>query len=185
MISGDDAREAIAAARDAAAAGRHDREAGWIPLLTFGGALLLGCPLAVHVERPWFSLPFWLLIGPAAYVLVGFWGRRRSEELGLKVFSGRRPQGCGVLVVFALGIAYPHPLAWGICGALLLMVIAASLRSGAVRLAALVMFLVGGAGAQLIASETGPGWELALLYGVLGGALAAWGAVSGRRTASR
>lgn len=183
MAWADNARDAVEEAGQAAAVGRQDREAGWIPLLVFGGVLMLSCPLAVHVDRPWFRLPFWILIGPVAYMLVGFWGRRRTEALGVQLFSGRRPQGCGVLIVLALGALFPYPLVWGVCDAVLLGVIAASLRSGVVRLAAVVVMLVGGVAAQLIASQAGSGSALVALYGLLGAALAAWGAVWARRPA--
>ncbi|MFI7360492.1 hypothetical protein ACIBTP_42185 [Streptomyces avidinii] len=180
MGSEEDARGAMGKAGHVAAEGRRDRQASSIPLLVFGAALLIGCGLTVHVDRQWFALPFWVLVGPVAYLVAAALGRRRTEQTGVEVFGGRRPQALALWIVVLLGAAFPYPLVWGMCGAVLVGVLGAALRSHAVRLAALAV-LIGGVVGQLVVSSVDALWALPVLYGVLGAGMTLWGLVMLRR----
>ena len=81
---------------------RNDRRPSSVPLLVFGALALAYTPLADDTLSLW-SLAYWVVAGPAGFLLTAWWYRHRRTRIGIG--AGRAPYakvGLIVLVSFAL-----------------------------------------------------------------------------------
>jgi hypothetical protein len=61
---------------------RGDRHASSVPLLIFGGLTVISAPLTLPRLFPWGDV-FWMLAGPAGFLVTGWWYRRQQTRSGI------------------------------------------------------------------------------------------------------
>jgi hypothetical protein len=177
---------------------RGDRHASSVPLLVFGALTVLSAPLLLPRPSPWGDL-FWLLAGPAGFLVTGWWYRRQQTRSGVGEGRGSWTVA-GVSMLLALVLL---PVVWiaplPIVGAGLL-VVAALQRNRYLAAWAAVLGLLGGLERFFVLSNRlydladwlgwlqGPrGQELlvelgsSVVFAALGGLLLAAGLVALRR----
>jgi hypothetical protein len=121
---------------------RGDRHASSVPLLVFGGLTVLSAPLLLPRLSPGADV-FWLLAGPAGFLVTGWWYRRQQTRSGIGEGRGSwTAAGVSMLVAPALlPVVWIAPLP--IVGAGLL-VVAALQRNRYLAAWAAVLGLLGG-----------------------------------------
>jgi hypothetical protein len=121
---------------------RGDRHASSVPLLVFGGLTVLSAPLLLPRLFPWGDV-FWLLAGPAGFLVTGWWYRRQQTRSGIGEGRGSWTVA-GVSMLLALALL---PVVWiaplPIVGAGLL-VLATLQRNRYLAVWAAVLGLLGG-----------------------------------------
>jgi hypothetical protein len=86
---------------------RGDRHASSVPLLIFGGLTVISAPLTLPRLFPWGDV-FWLLAGPAGFLVTGWWYRRQQTRSGIGEGRGSWTVA-GVSILLALALL---PVVW-------------------------------------------------------------------------
>jgi hypothetical protein len=106
-MDGPDARALLDGTERLRRRARADRHPSSVPLLVFAYLTLFGAPLAVGRLWP-LGQSYWLLAGPAGFVVVGWWYRRQQVRDGVGPGRGSYTVA-GVSVLLALVLL---PLLW-------------------------------------------------------------------------
>jgi hypothetical protein len=86
---------------------RGDRHASSVPLLIFGGLTVISAPLTLPRLFPLGDV-FWLLAGPAGFLVTGWWYRRQQTRSGIGEGRGSWTVA-GVSILLALALL---PVVW-------------------------------------------------------------------------
>jgi hypothetical protein len=106
-MDGPDARALLDDTRRLRRRARADRHPSSVPLLVFAYLTLLGAPLAI--ARLWpLGQYYWVLAGPAGFLIIGWWYRRQEVRRGVGQGRGSYTLA-GVSVLLALVLV---PFLW-------------------------------------------------------------------------
>jgi hypothetical protein len=86
---------------------RGDRHASSVPLLIFGGLTVISAPLTLPRLFPWGDV-FWMLAGPAGFLVTGWWYRRQQTRSGIGEGRGSWTVA-GVSILLGLALL---PVVW-------------------------------------------------------------------------
>jgi hypothetical protein len=163
---------------------RADRHPSSVPLLVFACLTLFGAPLAVGWFWP-LGQYYWLLAGPAGFLVVGWWYRRQQVRDGVGPGRGSYTvAGVSLLLALVLlPLLWFFPLATVAAGLLAMAVLQ---RNPSLAFWAVVFGVVGTLEQYFVISNrlgglVGPDLGQPIVYGALGGLLLVAGLVARHR----